>query len=463
MARTMDPTSTNCLFSAQLQQPFATPWTQEDAWHNVYSWINSQSNDSEGGDSVRSSTSSQPQNSPKSGGGYVYDDLEHPLLCDAPSSPFDPFDTSSRPSPLNFASAPAPAANNNSWLFNQNQNQNQGFATGSGFHRAPVQPAAPKPSTANSDYSLIHELVKLNLGNTPTAPSTPPAVASTSSPWSLPPDEPAYRPAPVGARREPLQPAQQYQNHGNLWRQNSQEYQQQQQQHQQQQQLANMQELFAQLVAQPELAYLMPQAKVAMARRNSNAVQLHARLEEVSEEYRQLEKERKQTEAELARHHLGKKISSSNGLPIPRLPTAPSRVDRLIVDFFREHARICTLLTKMEQLREQQLPVAVHQALEELMDAITVLQHHRNHERSAILQQLRGETVRYDEEKESAALIHSLQVVRRAATRARAANWCGLVWTLGAEDLAQQATYERLVASDFTIAPPPIRPRPVKK
>lgn len=89
---------------------------------------------------------------------------------------------------------------------------------------------------------------------------------------------------------------------------------------------------------------------------SARAKVLCAKLDECAEEYRQLEKERKQTEAELARHNLGKRISSSNGMPIPRLPTAPSRVDRLVVDFFREHARLVTLLSKMEQLRGTTAP-----------------------------------------------------------------------------------------------------------
>lgn len=110
------------------------------------------------------------------------------------------------------------------------------------------------------------------------------------------------------------------------------------------------------------------------------AVEMHHRLEECYEQFRTLEKERKKTEASLARQNPGKKISSSNSLPIPRLPPNPTRVDKLIIDSLREHARVVTLLAKMEKLRGFPLSPGVHSTLTIWLDCVLMVQERRRKE-----------------------------------------------------------------------------------
>ena len=47
-----------------------------------------------------------------------------------------------------------------------------------------------------------------------------------------------------------------------------------------------------------------------------------------------------QTEVELARMNPGRRISSANTIQTPQLPDNPTSLDRLIVDFYKEHSRV---------------------------------------------------------------------------------------------------------------------------
>ncbi|KAI5097143.1 meiosis-specific coiled-coil domain-containing protein MEIOC, partial [Silurus meridionalis] len=174
--------------------------------------------------------------------------------------------------------------------------------------------------------------------------------------------------------------------------------------------------------------------------------QLQYYLEECFEQWSVLEKERKKTEALLMKSFPGTCITVTSTNSAPKLPQNPTRVDKLIVDQFREQAKVMSLLGKMERLRSFPLHANIGSAQDRHLNAIYATQARRKDELLNSSRQRRG-MANLRENRDILLLASALKDLSRSTRSSCTALWCALQMTLPIRSSSAENMEEGAISS----------------
>ncbi|XP_068716267.1 uncharacterized protein [Montipora foliosa] len=169
--------------------------------------------------------------------------------------------------------------------------------------------------------------------------------------------------------------------------------------------------------------------------------ELHYRIEECFEQLRCLEKERKKTEAEISHLWSGRRLSSGNAANV-RPPPNPSRIDKLIVDHFREHAKVEALVGRIERIRHSPLHVSISEGVDQWQNGIRDLQNRRKEELKSVscLRSSLTSGVRQQDATELRALILAVKTLTQHTRATRTIIWCANQLVLASSILSRETS-----------------------
>jgi len=159
--------------------------------------------------------------------------------------------------------------------------------------------------------------------------------------------------------------------------------------------------------------------------------ELHMRLDDCYEQLRCLEKERKKAETDISHLWSSRKFSSPGNCVNFRLPINPSRVDKMVIDQLREHAKVESLVSRIERIRHSRLHQSISESVEQWQQTIKELQAKRKEElvcgSNGIVGRSRlGPGARSNDNSDILGLVSAVKDVCQHTRAMRTTVWCAL-------------------------------------